>query len=92
MMVNVVTSNLKGEAVEWMTNLHDEGPELLNADLFMEQLRVRFEDESQALRVEKEIHRLRERGCPVKKYVQEFWRVTSCLGKWSEWSLIHYFK
>lgn len=51
-----------------LTNVHDKGaPELLNANLFTEQLRERFEDESQVLPVEKEIYCLRERHCQVKK-------------------------
>lgn len=56
--------------------------ELLDANLFMEQLRVRFEDESQALKAEKEIHCLRQSGCLVKEYVREFWRVAGRLGQW----------
>lgn len=92
-IVNAVAANMEGEAVEWVTNLHDEGtPELLDANLFMEQLRVRFEDESQALQAEKEIDHLRQRGRPAKEYVREFWRVAGHLGQWPEWSLIHYFK
>lgn len=61
-------------------------------NLFIEQLKARFEDESEALQVEKEIHCLRQRGSPMKEYVQEFQRVTGCLGQWPELSLIHYFK
>lgn len=50
MMVNTVVANLKGEVAEWVTNPHNLGAsELLDANLFMEQLRTRFEDESQAL-------------------------------------------
>lgn len=91
-MVNAMTANLEGEATEWVTNLHDDGaPELLDVNLFMEQLRASFEDESQALQAKKEIHFLRQRGRPAK-YVRDFRRVTGRLRQWSERSLIHYFK
>lgn len=76
-----------------MTNLHDEEvPELWDANLFIEQLRARFEVESQALQAEKEIHHLKQSGCLMKEYVQEFQRVTGLLGQWPKRSVIHYFK
>lgn len=72
-MVNVVAANLEGEAAEWMTSLHDEdAPELGNVDLFLEELRAKFENESQALQAEVEICDLKQRGQLVKKFVQEF--------------------
>lgn len=41
MMVNAVAANLEGEATEWVTSLHNEGAsDLLDANLFMEQLRA----------------------------------------------------
>ncbi|KAK9407792.1 hypothetical protein NXF25_006566 [Crotalus adamanteus] len=72
MMVNAVAANLLGEAADWVTNLHDEGSPELHINLFMEQLRGQFEDESRVLMAEKEIHRLRQRGCPAKEYLCEF--------------------
>lgn len=49
MMVSAVAANLEGEAAEGITSFHDEDiPELGNIDLFLEELRSRFEDESQA--------------------------------------------
>lgn len=55
-MVNAVTANLDGEAVEWMTKLHNEdAPEFCNTEAFMVEPRVRFEDESQALQAKAEI-------------------------------------
>lgn len=55
-MVNAVTANLKGEAVKWVTGLHDEGaPELGNIDDFLVEFRVRFEDETQVWKAESEI-------------------------------------
>lgn len=78
-MVNAMTANLEGEAAECVTNLHNEGtPQLLNTNLFMEQLRAMFEDASQALQAEKEIYCLKQVGHPEKEYVQEFQR-----GHWS---------
>lgn len=47
---------------EWMTSLHNEQvPELWDINLFMDHLKARFEDESQALQAEIEIHSLRQR-------------------------------
>lgn len=93
MMVNTVEANLEGDVAEWVTNLHDEGaPELLDANLFMEQLRARFEDESQALQVVKATHHLKQKGHLAKEYVWAFQRVAGRLGQWPERSLIHYFK
>lgn len=92
-MVNVIATNLEGEVAEWVTSLHNEqAPELRDVNLFMGQLRARFEDEFQALQAEIEIRSLKLRGQPTKEYVWEFWKIAGRIREWSERSLIHYFK
>lgn len=60
-----------------VTSLHDEDtPVLGNIDVFLEELRDRFKDESHPLQAEVEICNLKQRGQPAKQFVQEFWRVT----------------
>lgn len=55
-MVRMVTANLEGEAAEWVTQLYDEGaPELGNINTFLQELRARFEDDSQTLKSKIEI-------------------------------------
>lgn len=47
MMMDAGAVNLEVEAAEWVTSLHDEqAPELWDTNLFMDQLRAWFEDES----------------------------------------------
>lgn len=46
--VDVIVANLKREAAEWMTRLHDEGaPELADLDAFLCELRAQFSDPTQ---------------------------------------------
>lgn len=46
-MVVAITTVLKEEAVDWVTDLHnDHAKELANVGLFLEALRGRFEDNS----------------------------------------------
>lgn len=55
-IVHVVTSNLEGEASQWVIQLHNEdAPELGNIDAFLQELRIRFKDDSQNLQAEVEI-------------------------------------
>lgn len=92
-MVRAVTVNLEGEAAEWVTQLHDEdAPELGNIDTFLQELRVRFEDDSQALQSEAEICKIKQRGWPTKEYIQEFQRVAEKLQQWLERLPVHFFK
>lgn len=43
--MNVVTSNLEGDTVEWLVSLYDEeAPELMNVDVLVQQMRYRFQD------------------------------------------------
>lgn len=59
-MVQAVATNVEGEAAEWVTQLYDENAsELGNINVFLQELRTRFEDESQALPAEIEIHKLK---------------------------------
>lgn len=68
-MVNAVATNL-GEAMEWITSLHDEeASELGNLDIFLEELRHRFRDESQAQQAEVEIYNLKQKRRPAKEFV-----------------------
>lgn len=54
--VDTVMANLEGEAVEWVTAVHDKGaPELVNSDMFLGELRDRFSDIMQAQRAEAEV-------------------------------------
>lgn len=63
-------TNLEREAVEWVTQLHDEDtPELGNTDTFLQVLRARFEDDYQALQAKVEIHKFKKRGWPIKEYI-----------------------
>ncbi|ETE72977.1 hypothetical protein L345_01188, partial [Ophiophagus hannah] len=74
--------NLEGEAAEWLTQLHDEDtPELGNINTFLQELRARFEDDSQALQATVEIHELKKKGRPIKEYVQEFWIVAGTVAR-----------
>lgn len=68
---------------EWVTQLHDDSPELGNIDTFLKELRARFEDESQAQQAEAEIHKIRQKGHPAKEYVKEVRRVVGklCTGR-----------
>ncbi|KAK9403785.1 Cbp53E: Calbindin-32 [Crotalus adamanteus] len=51
--VNTIAANLEGEVAEWMTVLHNKGaPELGNISTFIEELRARFGDPTQACWVE----------------------------------------
>lgn len=55
-MVNTMAANLEREAKEWVTRLHDEDAlELGNIDTFLEELKPRLNDESQAIQAEVEI-------------------------------------
>lgn len=59
MMVNAMATNLEGEAAEWVIGHHDEDvPELGNSDVFLGELRARFEVESQAVQAEAEIRNM----------------------------------
>lgn len=92
-MVYTVTVNLEGEAVEWVTQLHDEDvPELGNINTFLKELRAMFKDDSQALQAKAEIHEIKQRGQPTKEYIQEFRRVAGKLRQWPEKLLLHFFK
>lgn len=71
--------------------LYDED-ELGNTDIFLQELRTRFKDESQALQAEMEICDLKQKGKLAKEYVQEFRRVASKLRHWSERLLVYFFK
>lgn len=49
-VMNMVATNLEGEATVWVTRLHDQDVlELGNIDSFLEELRARFKNKSQAL-------------------------------------------
>lgn len=72
-MVCTLTVNLEREAAEWVTKLYDKDtPELGNIDTFFQELRSRFEDDSQALDAEAKIYKLKQRRRLTKEYVQEF--------------------
>lgn len=84
-MGNAVAANLEGEAAEWVTSLHDEDAlELGNINVFLEELRARFEDESQAQQAEVSIHNLKQRGQLAKEYVWEFQKVAGSIRQWPE--------
>lgn len=75
-IIQAITENLDGEAVERVTQLHNEDtPELGNIDDFLQKLRSRFEDEAQSQEAEAEIKAIKQRGCPAKEYVREFCRI-----------------
>ncbi|ETE58788.1 Calbindin-32, partial [Ophiophagus hannah] len=60
-------ANLEGQEAEWVTQLHDkDAPELGNTDTFLQELRARFEDESQAQKVEAKIHEIRQKSHPAR--------------------------
>lgn len=62
-IVNAVVTNLEGEAMEWVTCLYDKDvPEVWNLDVFLEELRASFEEESQSQQAEVEIHDLKQEG------------------------------
>lgn len=66
-MVQVVTENFDGEAVEWMNQLHNKDvPELGNIYAFLQEMRVRSKDESQVQEAEAEIKGIKQRGLPAK--------------------------
>lgn len=72
-MVVAVMGVLTREAANWVTDLHsDHAQELTDLGLFLEVLRVRFEDDIQVQITEGELVALRQRGCPAKDYVKEF--------------------
>lgn len=69
--MNVIAVNLEGEAAEWTVVPYDEGAlDLENIDAFLEGLRARFRDPTQAHRVESDI-------CSIR---QGPWNFTAWLG------------
>ncbi|ETE59976.1 hypothetical protein L345_14287, partial [Ophiophagus hannah] len=89
-MIQAITKKFKREAAEWMNQLHNKDvPELGNVDsCFLQELRDRFKDESQAQESEAEIKEMKQRGCPAKEYIREFRRVAGKLQHWPEHLLI----
>lgn len=91
--MNAVAANLDVEATEWVASLHDEdSPELGNAEVFLEELWARFQDETRAQWAEVEIRGLKQRDWSVKEYVREFRRVAGKLRYWPERLLVYHFK
>lgn len=69
-MVCTLTVNLESEAA---AKFYDKDvPELGNIDTFLQKLRSRYEDDSQALQAEAKIYKIQQRGRLTKEYVQEF--------------------
>lgn len=92
-MVVAVTAMLEGEAAEWVADLHSEhARELPDAGLFLEALRVRFEDRFHAQRAEGELLSLKQRGHLALEYVWEFCWVAGRLWAWLERLLVHQFR
>lgn len=92
-MIQAITENFEGEAVEWMNQLHNkDAPELGNIDAFQQDLRARFKGESQAQEVEAEIREIKQKGHLAKEYVQEFRRIAGKLWHWPERLLVYFFK
>lgn len=66
-MVSAIADNMEGEAVDWITQLHNQGAsELRDADKFVEALRTQFEESGQGQEAEAEIKDLKQKDHPVK--------------------------
>lgn len=91
-MVVAITTALKGEAADWVANLHSEhARELTNVGMFLEGLRAQFDDETRAQTAEGEIVAIKQRGWSAKEYVRKFRKLASRPRTWPERLLIHQF-
>lgn len=61
----------------------------MDAELFLETLRIHFEEGTKAQCAEGELLALTQRAWPVAEYVSEFRQVASKLQAWPEWLLVH---
>lgn len=76
-----------------MTQLHDEdAPDLGDSDIFLQELRARFKDESQTQQAEAEIQEIKQKSHPAKEYIREFRRLDGKLQHWPERLLVYFFK
>lgn len=63
--------NLEGEALEWVTALHNKGaPQLGDPDMLLGELRVHFGDTMQTRRAETDVHNVKQGGRPMAEYIQ----------------------
>ncbi|KAK9409868.1 Retrotransposon-derived protein PEG10 [Crotalus adamanteus] len=68
-MVVAVTASLQGEAADLYS---DQARELADVGLFLDALKMRFEDPTRLQRVEAQLVGLQQRGRPVQEYIREF--------------------
>ncbi|KAG8139156.1 hypothetical protein E2320_001932 [Naja naja] len=72
--------DLYGEARGWAADLHREhSRHLADIGLFLNALRTRFEDNSEGQQAEDVLLALRQKGRPVREYVNEFHRAADCI-------------
>ncbi|KAK9395724.1 hypothetical protein NXF25_019085 [Crotalus adamanteus] len=81
--VDVIVANLKVEAAEWVTILHNEdAPELATPDALLGSLQSCFGDPAQNQQAEIEARRLRQGTTLVIEYIHEFCRIAARLSHW----------
>ncbi|XP_039191766.1 UDP-GlcNAc:betaGal beta-1,3-N-acetylglucosaminyltransferase-like protein 1 isoform X1 [Crotalus tigris] len=91
-MVVAVTSSLQGEAAAWAADLYsDQARELADVGLFLDALRIRFEDPTRLQWAEAQLVGLRQRGRPAKDYIREFQKLAGRLRSWPDRLLVHHF-
>lgn len=75
-----------------MAGLHsDHTRELADLGLFLEALRIHFEDEASIQVAEGDLVSLRKWGRPAWEYVQEFRKIAGRLRGWPDRLLVHQF-
>lgn len=75
-VVIAVTTVMEGKAAEWVADLYsDRAIELGDLGLFLSALQERFEDNTRAQQAEGESLKVKQRGRPVKDYIQDVKRL-----------------
>lgn len=85
-IVNAVTDNLKGEAAEWVTGLHDQNWEISMTSWWNSGPGLKMRSKMKAA------SEIRQGSQPMAEYIWEFWRVAGKLRHWPEWLLVYHFK